>query len=202
MANAGGETARLLDAHLKGDRAALERLLEIYRPHLQLYVRARLGRDLRRRVDSQDVLQETYLEAIRAIGQFSDPRPQGFRAWLTAMAENRIRWLFARHIGAARRNAKQELPLGPDAGGRASPTASPVTRVLAAERVERLLEVLDELPDDDRLVLILRFLRGMTSEEAAGEMGRTPAMVRKITARALARLGSHAEALQGLQDIP
>ena len=51
-----------------------------------------------------------------------------------------------------------------------------------------LADALGQLPDDYREVLILRHLEGLSFPEVARRMGRTVDSVKKLWARALARL--------------
>ena len=54
-----------------GDGEALGRLLEQYRSYVALLARHQLGKRLRGKVDSSDLVQEAFLEAQRDFGQFA-----------------------------------------------------------------------------------------------------------------------------------
>lgn len=51
-----------------------------------------------------------------------------------------------------------------------------------------VLGLLDELPEDQREVLSLRLVAGLTVEQTAGTMGRTPGAVKQLQRRALLKL--------------
>src|SRR5207249_12051722 len=53
-----------------GSGPALGQLLELYRSYLALLARLQIGRRLQGKVDSADLVQETFLEAHRKWGQF------------------------------------------------------------------------------------------------------------------------------------
>ena len=65
---------------------------------------------------------------------------------------------------------------------------SPSLQATRREQAVLLADVLAKLPDDYREVIILRHLQGRTFPEVAAHMGRTSDAVKKLWARALARL--------------
>jgi RNA polymerase sigma factor (sigma-70 family) len=81
----GGPDAELVIAAQRGDRAALETLLAQYLPLLYNIV----GRALNGHADTDDVVQETMLRAVRSIGDVRDPA--AFRSWLVAVAVRQVR---------------------------------------------------------------------------------------------------------------
>jgi RNA polymerase sigma-70 factor (ECF subfamily) len=74
-----------------------------------------------------------------------------------------------------------ELPL-------ATADSSPSHVALRRERAARLLLAISQLGLDDRQIIELRHFGGLSHEEAASRMGRTPAAARKLWGRALIRL--------------
>ncbi len=64
--------------------------------------------------------------------------------------------------------------------------SSPSQQAVRHEQEVLLAEVLARLPDDYREVLILRNLEGLSHEEVAQRMGRSPGAVRMLWVRALA----------------
>jgi RNA polymerase sigma-70 factor (ECF subfamily) len=85
-ADAIGPDARLCDRLRGGDRGAIEALLGAHLEPLYAFVHYRLGRD---RSEVEDVVQETFLIAVRDIARF-DGR-SSFHAWLCGIARNTIR---------------------------------------------------------------------------------------------------------------
>jgi RNA polymerase sigma-70 factor, ECF subfamily len=68
--------------------------------------------------------------------------------------------------------------------------SSPSQQAVRREQAVMLADALGQLPDAYREVIILRHLEGLTFPEVAGRMGRTVESVKKLWARALARLRS------------
>ena len=79
------ETRQLLQRAQTGDRQALQQLFERHLPSLRTSVRRRLSPQLRPRVDSSDVVQETQHVAYRRLDDFLRRRPMPFRLWLPAL---------------------------------------------------------------------------------------------------------------------
>ena len=66
--------------------------------------------------------------------------------------------------------------------------SSPSAHAIQHERELQLADVLAQLPDDYREVIILRNLEGLSHEETAAQMNRSVGAVRMLWVRALARL--------------
>jgi RNA polymerase sigma-70 factor, ECF subfamily len=163
-----------------GDRAAYDRLFSLHAQRALLFVRARLGQRLRAKIESQDVLQDAYLEAHQGFDQFEYTDEGAFTRWLCRIIDNRIRDLGDYHN--ARKRQPVELP-------RADPTTGPVSALDRAEHREKIARALDSLSDDHRQVLLLRFFQGLSAEETGKHLDRSAGAVRKLTARALAEVG-------------
>ena len=104
-------TERLLEQAMAGDADAFGRLVEPHRPALLDAIERRLDHRLLPRVDASDVVQEAQLEAFRRLGDFFDRRPMPFRLWLLKTAHERLLKLVRRHLDAAKRTLRREVPL-------------------------------------------------------------------------------------------
>ena len=179
-----------------GDGEALGRLLERHRGYLILLARMQLGRLLRGKIDAEDILQETSLEAHRGIARFRGTSEAAFRSWLrqilAAVLSNQVR----RYRGTKGRDARLERRLLDDLDrssraldrGLVAEQSSPSQQVARRERALLLAEALSLLPDDYRDVIVLRHLEGLGFAEVADRMGRTEDSVKNLWVRALARL--------------
>ena len=72
----------------EGDEAALNRLLTRYYDRVRPIVRARLGKRLRRHVDSGDILQETFETACRTFSRFDVTDEASLIGWLADLGVN------------------------------------------------------------------------------------------------------------------
>jgi RNA polymerase sigma-70 factor (ECF subfamily) len=162
-----------------GDRDAYDRLFALHQDRALLFIRARLGPKLRQKIESADILQDAYLAAHRDFTKFEYTDEGAFTRWLCRLIENRIRdW--HDHFGAAKRQSV-ELP-------KSTPTG-PGTALDRKEQREQLAQAMDQLADDHRQVLLLRFFQGLSADEVGALMNRSAGAVRKLTARALDELG-------------
>ncbi|GJM21139.1 MAG: hypothetical protein DHS20C15_10540 [Planctomycetota bacterium] len=147
-----------------------------------LHVRA----PLRTRLDPDDVLQEIACRAWKHRERW-DPAQGEFRAWVFGIANNVLRESL-RHLTSTSRRATP-APLSTDMWAQLPDTATRISRaVLRDERLAKLLDHLDELPDDERRLLILRGLEGLPHEEVAEVLGLSTEAVSKRWQRLCAKL--------------
>lgn len=180
----------------QGDGSALGPLLEIYRNYLSLFARVQIGDRMRAKVDVEDLVQETFMEAHRGIVAFRGATVGEFLAWLrrivVAVLANQIR----RYYGTKRRDVRleQSLAAAADAswckidGGLVDPGTSPSQHASKREQGVLLADALAALPGDYREVIILRQLEDLPFPEVARRMGRTVDSVKNLWVRGLGRL--------------
>jgi RNA polymerase sigma-70 factor (ECF subfamily) len=129
---------------------------------------------------AEDIAQEAFVRAHRALGSFRDGEP--FRPWLlrivTNLALNEVR-------ARGRRFARLERA-GRAFGNRTEPAAETVT--LASERQHLLWQAISELPEDDRVILFLRHFLELPEREIAIVIGKPPGTVKSRLHRAGERL--------------
>jgi len=164
-------------------------------PGLASYVRERMGPDLAAKESVSDIVQSTCRELLRGAGGFEDRGEGAFQRWLRQAAEHKIRNR-VRHWRAARRDHATE-PLDGTASRPgavedcADPTAHPAgDQAELADEAARLERAVRALPPDYREIVRRSQVEGQRYAEIAAAMGRTPEAVRKLLARALARLSA------------
>src|SRR5262245_26704786 len=81
----------LLQRAKAGSPEALNTLYERCGSRLLAYIRLRMGRELRARLESRDILQSTLLKSVEHFGEFQGSRTPSLMAWLAAIAEREIR---------------------------------------------------------------------------------------------------------------
>ncbi len=190
------EPDRLLAAAGAGDRNARGQLLELYRAYLSLLARLEIDRRLQGKVDPSDLVQETFLEAYRDFEQFRGSTEKEFLSWLRQVLLSNLANLVRHYLGTQGRDVRLEraLAVGLDESSRVldrglfARQSSPSQQAARPEQAVLLAEALGQLPDAYREVIILRHLEGLTFPEVASRMGRTMESIKKLWARALARL--------------
>jgi RNA polymerase sigma-70 factor (ECF subfamily) len=163
-----------------GSRDALREVVEIIRPIVIRYVRARIGTAERTGLSADDVAQEVCLAAIQALPRYQDQgRP--FLAFVYGIASHKV----ADAHRAAARNRSDPTDVVPE---RFSLEAGPEQMALQSDSAARMNRLLAVLPEKQREILTLRIVVGLSAEETAEAVGSTPGAVRVAQHRALARL--------------
>ena len=131
--------------------------------------------------DAEDAAQDGFVKAWRALGRFREGAP--FRPWLLRIVANEAsnrRRSAGRRASLALRAATEE----PSGGAAPSPEAA----LLSAEQRSTLLAAVEQLPEEQRDVLALRYFLGLSEAEVAETLAIPPGTVKSRTARALERL--------------
>lgn len=162
------------------DAAAWQRLVDSTNAaSLLVVIQSRLGPGLRARVEPEDILQESLLQAWRDRGTARFESPRAFRAWLLTVIDHRIRDL-AGHAGAQKRGggrggaALTDIGLDHEPSGSTTPSRLAVHREQAAAMNEALAGV----PAEWREVVRLRLFHQMTLQQVGEQLGLSLAMVR------------------------
>ncbi len=189
---------QLADQVRAGDTTALGEFISLRRLPLLAYIERRLGTALRRKLEPEDLLQEVSAEALRALptAVLGDRDPFG---WLCQLAEFRIIDAHRRYFGSQKRAAGREISL--DAPGNNS-SGGGLIHLLAASMTSasqafsrdqkqlRMFAALDQLPQDHREALRLRYLEGLPSKEIAQRLKKSDGAIRVMLTRSLAKLQS------------
>ncbi len=170
----------LLERARAGEHEALLELLAAHEERLRRIVRIRLGDELRRRLDTTDVVQETYRAALQSLDTLDLAREQDLLAWLARVAVNRIRDEHDR-LHAQKRDVAREVALGTystssalDPAARIADSAtSPSERAFRNELRELVDQGVRELPSEYRDAILLRDYCGGSWEHVASELGRS-----------------------------
>jgi RNA polymerase sigma-70 factor (ECF subfamily) len=169
--------------------------LEAYRDYLRLLARLQLGSRLRAKLDASDVAQQTILQAHEKRAQFRGTTEAERLAWLRAILAN-VLAAAARRFDAKTRDLGRERSLETELELSSSrlesllavDQTSPSERAVRGEELLRLAGALARLPDDQRRVVELHHLKGLTVLEVAQAMGRTRPAVVGLLFRGLKKL--------------
>ncbi len=169
-ANDGGDSKARLD----------EQFSELYRTHLRdvySYAYYRVGDHH----DAEDLTEQTFLQAYRHYERAlreSDGRP--LRPWLIRIAHNLAANLYRD------RSRKPASPIDETTTIAALHTTEQL--VEGRDELSRVLEGVQQLPDDRREALIMRFALGMDNREIARALGRTDGATKVLIHRAIKQL--------------
>ncbi len=170
-ADTGGGFDDVLLAAAEGRPDALGMLNDRYLPALRRFAAARNAED------PDAVANQALYDGIRTIHRLQSRTEATFRSYLFTCAANRIR---SEH----RRGTPATVPLDPTIHGPAG-GLDPAELTVGTGW---LGTALDELPQDQRAVIVERFAKGNTIGETAASLDKTPAAVKHLQSRALARI--------------
>jgi RNA polymerase sigma-70 factor (subfamily 1) len=176
------------------DAAALTDYLQHFRPQLLAYIDRNLGVVLRKKVEPQDIWQDTAISALNALSNadLSDRDPFG---WLCQIAQQRIIDASRKH-SAKKRDNEFEIALNSPAGDSsrewmsilAASITSPSQAVARAERHGQLYAAIQELPPDVQEILRWRYVEDLPTKEIAARLGKTDVAVRVLLSRTVLKL--------------
>ena len=184
-------TRNLVNRALEQDRDAIDLLFQRYRDRLRTALRKLIGPKYRiLMADSEDATHDAILSALRRLHQFEYRGEGSFLAWLLKGAEyeiiRRIRALETKKRSAV--GGIVELDDG-HADQVPSKEATPSQAHDEIELSDRIRTALQQLPDREREIIVLRRYLELDTQEICAEMGLpTEGAVRALLSRAQARL--------------
>ncbi|MDH4185127.1 MAG: sigma-70 family RNA polymerase sigma factor, partial [Nitrospinota bacterium] len=172
--------AELVKLAAGGDFAAFEKLVKKYEARVYYHGM----KFLNRQEDAEDALQETFLQAFRGLGSFRGD--SSFLTWLLKIATNNC-------LMKLRKNKKMDLvsldkPVEID--GSELPreivdwSNNPSTQKMEQETREFLDRAIARLPEDKRMVLVLKDIEGFSNLEISQALGMSVAAVKSRLHRA------------------
>jgi RNA polymerase sigma-70 factor, ECF subfamily len=179
-----------------GDEHALGTLLSSNEAYLRMLAEVQIGRSLRGKVDACDIVQETFLEAHRAIRRFQGTEGNQFVAWLKAILSARLANTMRHYLGTQSRDLRLEERIQEELDQSAAsfggilidPNSSPSQQVEGAEQSRLVAEAVSRLPEDYRQTIVLRHIDGLTFPQIAETMNRSLDSVEKLWLRGMTQL--------------
>jgi RNA polymerase sigma-70 factor, ECF subfamily len=201
----------LLNLALSGEEAAFAALFDAQRDRLRRLIRLRLDRRLSGRVDTDDVLQDAYIEARKRLAEYArDPQGMPFHLWLRLVTGQKLIDLHRRHLGAQARDAGMEVSLHRGAFPQASSVSlaaqlfgrmtSASRAAIRAEHKMILQEALNGTDPIDREVLTLRHFEHLSNDETALVLGLSKSAASNRYIRALKRLKQTLSSIPGMNE--
>ena len=136
-----------------------------------------------RSAEVDDLVQDTFIKAFRSIGSLRDPA--AFRSWLGTLT------IRASRDALRRRSRRRKI-------GGSLDDAVELDRVIATDtspevtaELRAIYSVIESLPTDARVVLVLRRVEGMTIPEVAEHLGKSPATIKRRLREAEIALRQH-----------
>jgi RNA polymerase sigma-70 factor, ECF subfamily len=169
----------------RAQRGSIDAYEEIVQRYQQLAFRTAYV-ITRSAAEAEEATQDAFVKAYRALGSFrtgAEPRP-----WLLRIVANEAR----NRVRSAGRRQRLELRLA--AGFRQGDAApSPEAAAVDSDERRRLIGLVNELDENDRLVIASRYFLELSSEETAAALGVSEGTVKSRLSRALGRLREKVE---------
>ena len=172
-----------------------ERWPDRFRSYLRLLAKMQLDSRLQRKMDPSDVVQQTLLQAHRALGDFRGSTDAEMAAWLRQILARNLGHA-VRDFGRDKRNINRERSLEDAVNASsarleawlAAEQSSPSQKAQRNEQVLELCDALEQLPDAQRKAVELHYWQDCTLAQIAEQMDRTPAAVAGLLKRGLRKL--------------
>ena len=162
--------AMLVHSLRKSEDSGYETLVRSYGPQVMAIAR----RYLRSEVDAADCFQDTFIAVYQSIERFQ--QRSSFRQWVRGVAVKQCLMRLRRRPRQRQESIEHTLPMFDDRGSRVDMSnprqKSAIDELLDAEKMRAVVrESIDKLPEDYRLLLLLRDIDGYSTSEAATILG-------------------------------
>ncbi len=165
---------RLIQRASGGDAEAVSKLYERYADLIYRYVAYRVATAQ----DAEDLTAEVFVAMLNGLPKYHDTGAP-FEAWLYRIAAARV----ADHHRRNSRRPQVELP-----ETMSSDAPAPEAHLEEIQEVQTLKDAVNQLTEEHRTVLILRFVERKSHDEVATIIGKSVSAVRSIQHRALTQL--------------
>ena len=151
----------LLNNYLSGDRSAISELIERHSQRVRSYI----GMMVKDDDVADDIFQETFIKAVKVIDEGGYTDSGKFLSWVLRIAHNRVLDHFRREKSSRQLNEKEA---GYDVLGSLRLAENTVEdNIVHNELIETVRRLVEELPDDQREVVRLRYYSKLSFQEIA-----------------------------------
>jgi RNA polymerase sigma-70 factor, ECF subfamily len=192
------QTVELLAGARAGDPTAIDQLLDRHRDSLRRMVGMRLDKQVTRRVDVSDVVQDVLVEANRRLQDYLENPAMAFHLWIRQIAKDRIIDAHRRHRVSAKRSVDREQPLAAKgvidqstmdlAGQLCDPQLTPAAAATQQELAVHVQSAIERLDDRNREIILMRHYEQLSNQDIAQVLGLTEPAASMRYLRALKRL--------------
>ena len=196
MCNFNQKTQELVTLAKGGNEPALEQLCRVYGERVRRIIRLRMGKELRSKLESMDMVQDVLMCAFRDLEDFSYTSEGDLLRWLGKIAENRIRDNLDK-LHADKRDIRKEIPLQDDAATSRDDRArvpeparntTPSVIFSKKEELDKLEKAIDKLKPEYREVIVWAKIDGLTYKEIGNRLGKSADAAGHLLLRAMVSL--------------
>jgi RNA polymerase sigma-70 factor (ECF subfamily) len=190
------KTQHLIVLAKDGNKSALNQLYKIYAERVRWMVRFRMSKELRSKLESMDLVQDTLISAFNGLDNFTYKNEGDFVRWISKIAENELRRNFKK-LHADKRDIHKEVQF--DNHRRTTTNSFPGTPISInsttpsiimsrKEDLDKLEKSLDQLKPEYKKVIVLAKIDGLSYEEIGKRLGKTADAIGMLLSRAMASL--------------
>jgi RNA polymerase sigma-70 factor (ECF subfamily) len=196
MYNINQKTQELVTLAKGGNEPALERLCRVYGDRIRRIIRLRMGKELRSRLESMDMVQDVLMCAFEDLEEFTYTSEGDFLRWLGQIAENRIRDNLDK-LHADKRDIRKEIPLqdgsmtsNDDRARVFEPARNTTPSVILSkkEELDKLEKAIDKLKPEYREVIVWAKIDGLSYKEIGSRLGKSADAAGHLLLRAMVSL--------------
>jgi len=190
------KTQHLVALAKDGDRSALNQLYSIYTERVRWMVRFRMGKELRSKLESMDMVQDTLIHALNDLDDFTYKSEGDFIRWLSTIAENVLRGNIKK-LHTNKRDIRREVPLnnyGPNTSSilveNLGPIEATTPSVIMSKKEDlcNLEKAIDQLKPKYREVIVLAKIDGLSYKDIGKRLGKSEDAVGMLLSRAMLAL--------------
>lgn len=190
------KTQHLVALAKGGDESALNQLCKVYGPRVHWMIRLRMGKELRSKLESMDLVQDTLINALSGLDDFTYKSEGDFVRWLSKISENELRRSLKR-LRTDKRDIRKEIRFdnyNPTTESVFVGTHGPIDAMTPSvimsrkEELDKLERAMDELKPEYREAIILTKIEGLSYKEISKRLGKSNDAVRKLVSRAIIAL--------------
>ena len=189
MSSEKSEPLELLERAQSGDEQACRELLLHVADRLERYLSEKMPQKHQGSFSAEDVLQEVLFAIHRDLSSYSPQSGASFYSWCYRIADNRLLDAIRKFERKKRGGDRRKVEADADHSGvnfvEAVPgkTTSPSVRVVRKEKAAALHEALEDLPENQREALKMRFLENRSQNSIAGRLAVTQGAVEGLLKR-------------------
>lgn len=177
---------------LEGNQEAIARLFDLYENRMVKAVHFRLGHTLHGLMESVDLVQSVWKDALNNIEKFEYRGPDSFYKWMHSCLINKINSKRRYHRADKRDVKKSDALVHEDhmtnRASQLSEDPTPSVAAMGTEEMELLIRILDTFPEVQRDVLLSRMRDDMDYAEIGKKIGKSVEATKKIYQRGMKKL--------------
>ena len=191
MDSTGQITLEIIQRIRADGSSGVEAFTRRHGPKLLVFIRYKLGDQLKVKVDPEDVLQDFFMAVLENREGFLDRVDErGVHRTVFRMLENLIRDLYKHYYKTKKRDGKLEIherrgsseSSGIVMSQLAGPSKSFTARIESQDEYRSLRKILDDLDEDSKRLFVLKFVQELTNQEIADELKVSVSTVKRKSA--------------------